>query len=179
MQNRESNKTDLTTAENKVRLRNRTPLVLALLSATSVIFIDQLTKYLARKHLKTHSIKLIGPVSLKLEYNSGIAFSLFSSHPLVIEIIVILVCLALIYYALKNNHLVISISLGMILGGALSNFADRIFTKNKEVTDFIYTSFWPTFNIADASIVIGCAIMALSLALKEHEKNTLHSTNTK
>ena len=41
----------------------------------------------------------------------------------------------------------------MLLGGALGNLADR--ARDGAVIDFIDPSFWPAFNLADASIVIG------------------------
>jgi lipoprotein signal peptidase len=31
------------------------------------------------------------------------------------------------------------------------------------VVDFIYSGFWPTFNVADASIVCGCILLAIAL----------------
>ncbi len=42
---------------------------------------------------------------------------------------------------------------GMLLGGALGNLADR--ARDGAVIDFIDPSFWPAFNLADASIVVG------------------------
>jgi lipoprotein signal peptidase len=51
------------------------------------------------------------------------------------------------------------ISLGLILGGALGNLADRMFRGagwgRGAVVDFIDLQFWPIFNLADAGIVIG------------------------
>ena len=41
----------------------------------------------------------------------------------------------------------------MLLGGALGNLADR--ARDGAVIDFIDPSFWPAFNLADASIVVG------------------------
>jgi signal peptidase II len=51
----------------------------------------------------------------------------------------------------------------MLLGGAIGNLIDRLFTANREVTDFIslhislnqQTHTWPTFNVADIGIVLG------------------------
>ena len=57
-----------------------------------------------------------------------------------------------------------AVGVGMILGGAIGNLADRLFRGHHgAVVDFIYSGFWPTFNLADASIVCGCAVLALAL----------------
>ena len=45
----------------------------------------------------------------------------------------------------------------MIMGGALGNLGDRLFRGNGgSVVDFIHTTFWPTFNVADSAVVCGC-----------------------
>jgi signal peptidase II len=55
----------------------------------------------------------------------------------------------------------------MIVGGALGNLIDRI--AYGWVIDFIdwhwYEHTWPTFNIADAAISVGVALMALEILL--------------
>ena len=45
----------------------------------------------------------------------------------------------------------------MLLGGALGNLADR--TREGAVIDFIDPVFWPAFNLADASVVLGVALL--------------------
>ena len=52
-------------------------------------------------------------------------------------------------------------SLGLVLGGTVGNLIDRL--RSGYVTDFIDFGFWPAFNIADSSIVIGVTILAYSL----------------
>jgi signal peptidase II len=55
-------------------------------------------------------------------------------------------------------------ALGLILGGALGNLSDRLFRGDHgAVVDFVALHFWPTFNVADASIVVGCALLLVSL----------------
>jgi signal peptidase II len=57
-----------------------------------------------------------------------------------------------------------SIAVGLVLGGACGNLSDRLFRgEGGAVVDFIETSFWPTFNVADASIVIGAVLLGISL----------------
>jgi len=54
-----------------------------------------------------------------------------------------------------------AIGLGLALGGATSNLADRL--ARGAVVDFIAIGPWPTFNLADAAMVTGTALLAGSL----------------
>ncbi len=54
-----------------------------------------------------------------------------------------------------------SLSLGLILGGALGNLADRL--ARGCVIDFIDLSFWPVFNIADVGIALGSLLLFIFL----------------
>ena len=57
-----------------------------------------------------------------------------------------------------------AVAVGMILGGALGNLSDRIFRGHHgAVVDFIYSGFWPTFNVADSSIVCGSILLCIVL----------------
>jgi signal peptidase II len=55
-----------------------------------------------------------------------------------------------------------AVGLGLALGGAASNLADRVLRG--AVVDFIAIGPWPTFNLADAAMVTGTALLAASLA---------------
>ena len=61
--------------------------------------------------------------------------------------------------------------LGLIIGGGIGNLIDRVTRPpgggRGHVIDFIYLSFWPTFNLADAAIVVGVGAMLL-LAMREN-----------
>jgi signal peptidase II len=50
----------------------------------------------------------------------------------------------------------IVVALGLVVGGALGNLADRVFRSHHgAVVDFIALHFWPTFNVADSCVVVG------------------------
>jgi lipoprotein signal peptidase len=55
-----------------------------------------------------------------------------------------------------------AVGLGLALGGATSNLADRVLRG--AVVDFIAVGPWPTFNLADAGMVAGVVLLAVSLA---------------
>lgn len=55
-----------------------------------------------------------------------------------------------------------AIGMGLVLGGATGNLVDRV--RRGGVVDFIAIGAWPTFNLADAAMVIGTTLLAVSLA---------------
>ena len=59
----------------------------------------------------------------------------------------------------------VGMALGLLIGGSVSNLADRI--RNGYVTDFIHITHWPTFNLADTFIVIGVALLVIGLGRAE------------
>jgi signal peptidase II len=129
-----------------------------------VVAIDQVTKSLAISRLSSGPIHLIGPFSLLLSYNTGVAFSIGSGVGLPIVLVVVILVALLAWFGRTVPNLAAASAVGLILGGALGNLADRLFRGHHgAVVDFIYSGFWPTFNIADASIVCGCALLMIVL----------------
>ena len=130
--------------------------------AISLVFsLDQVTKALVR-HALSPGIESWGGGTFRIIHtsNTGTAFGLFADQTLFLVLAsVVGVAILLVIY---RNHpfpsFPLKLSLGMQLGGALGNLVDRL--RMGEVTDFIDLSFWPVFNLADASIVIGIIIMA-------------------
>ncbi|MCX5173887.1 signal peptidase II [Streptomyces antibioticus] len=106
-----------------------------------------------------------GLVDLQLAYNPGVAFSLGANAPgwtvlAVTGLITAAVAVALWRTAGAGRRLW-GIALAAILGGALANLIDR--AADGQVTDYLHTGWWPTFNLADTFIVLGgLTIAALS-----------------
>jgi signal peptidase II len=69
------------------------------------------------------------------------------------------------HHHLPTENVWIRISAGLILGGAMGNGIDRILRNY--VVDFVDVGFWPIFNIADLSVVVGVAILAYFLWQEE------------
>jgi len=131
-----------------------------------IIGIDRVSKLLALRYVSDHSIELTRFLSFELTFNRGISWGMFQAHnSIIFGIISLIIALVIItlgsytYVRAANNKIVLGEI--FVLAGALSNFADRIFYAG--VIDFIVLSFgsftWPVFNIADAAIVFGVAIM--------------------
>jgi signal peptidase II len=59
------------------------------------------------------------------------------------------------------RSVVLLVGFGLVVGGAAGNLADRM--RRNAVVDFIDLGWWPVFNLADAAIVIGTAVVLWSL----------------
>ena len=107
--------------------------------------------------------------------NTGSAFGLFDGRNsfLIVGAILGLVVLVLFYRAHPNPGVLIKVSMGLMIAGALGNLTDRVLRDH--VVDFVDVGpFW-IFNVADASISVGLAVLAVSVLLfdqsaPDHEK---------
>ena len=106
---------------------------------------------------------------LTLGYNTGVAFGLFAnggSWPLIVTGVIILGLAVWLTSTLRTGELPLWAywPVGLLLGGALANFGDRL--PDGRVTDFLDvglgTSRWPTFNLPDTFIVSGMVILMLA-----------------
>jgi signal peptidase II len=143
---------------------------LLLLIAAAVVALDQWSKSWAVRDLAAVGHRhLIGPMYLTLGFNRGAAFSLGAGASPVIEAVAIGLVVAVLAFSRRaakgGAHLAIIVGLGLLLGGALSNLGDRLFRHyHGAVVDFIQlVSWWPTFNVADASITVGAVTVVVSL----------------
>jgi len=142
--------------------RRRIVLITAI--AAVVLAADQITKSLAVEHLSDHRVHLIGPFYLSLSYNTGVAFSVGAGLTLPIILIAVAVVGSIVWLARGSLSMLAAVAVGLILGGALGNLSDRLFRAHHgAVVDFLYSGFWPTFNVADSCIVIGSFLLAFSL----------------
>ena len=105
-------------------------------------------------------------------YNSGAAFGMFQNGNLVFTILAFIVIGAIIYYFphAEPDDWALKLAMGLQLGGAMGNLIDRLLMG--KVTDFISVGAFPVFNIADASISVGVAILLLGIWLKEREEKS-------
>ena len=146
--------------------------------ALAVLAADQLSK-LAARHL-TEAITLIpGVVGLRYAENTGMAFSLFSGRPwllgLVSATVILIGFLALRRYRLGT---LARIAAMLMLGGALGNMIDRLFIGYVvDMFEFLFVDF-AIFNVADAALTVGCALMAFSLIFRPDDWSEKHG-NTK
>lgn len=164
------------TPPESTKLRN----VLFAVAGVVSIVLDQWTKILARTHLKAMGpwrAKVIIPNYFDLRYseNTGVAFGMGQTLPggRIILTLVAVLALSLVGYYLKragNRQYRLHLALGLVGGGAIGNLIDRI--AFGRVTDFIVWKVgqheWPAFNVADAALVVGVALMALDMLFDKH-----------
>ena len=134
---------------------------------------DQVTKHIVASNLSLgEALHVLGPFSIRHVQNSGIAFGLFSNATAAVTIVTaIAVAWMLVYFARSGGrHPVLPVALGLVIGGSVSNLADRV--RLGFVTDFLDFRYWPAFNLADSFIVIGVGILLAALLLAEREPHS-------
>jgi signal peptidase II len=97
------------------------------------------------------------------------AFGLFGSSPFML-IVLALIVLGVFAYAFRDavkHSNVVRVAFGMIVGGAIGNIVDRL--QHRWVVDFIdFRTIWPNvFNVADACITVGVALLVLASLRRE------------
>jgi signal peptidase II len=139
-------------------------LSLAVAVMAAVILVDQLTKWWAVDRLSSGPIHVLGSLDLELSRNTGASFSLFQGKAFVLIPVAVALVAVLGVMAWRSPSAGRAAILGLILGGALGNLCDRFFRNDHgAVVDFVALHFWPTFNVADSCIVIGCALFLVSV----------------
>lgn len=142
-----------------------------LLTVPSVLAIDQFTKMLVKANLNIgESWPREGFVRLTHGTNTGTAFGLFPNATLLL-IIASIVAIGFLVYFYRAHALprpILRVAIGLQLGGAFGNLLDRVTVG--AVTDFIDIGWWPIFNIADSSIVVGMTILVGVLLLFDNDK---------
>jgi signal peptidase II len=147
-----------------------------------VIALDQITKafIVARWPNPGTLIKDVFGNDILLLYhvrNKAIAFSIGEGLPLQLRylifiIVPIVVLVFLVWYYFNNTEFTRLQRWGVagIIGGGIGNIVDRIF-RSDGVVDFVSVKFygllgmdrWPTFNVADSSVVVCCLLLLITM----------------
>lgn len=145
-----------------------------LLIAVVIIALDQWTKNLVRANLPLggtwlpESLAWLSPYARIVHwYNTGAAFGIFQQGGMVFTVLAFLVIGLILYYYphVEQADWSLRLAMSMQLGGAAGNLIDRLTIGH--VTDFISVSTFPVFNLADASITVGAAVLFLGVWLTE------------
>jgi signal peptidase II len=138
-----------------------------------IIGIDQWSKAAIRQHFiacnSGEYVPLIGQYfGLSYACNTGAAFSLFEHGHEALLFLFIAAALATIIWlyirSANQTNLLLKLSFGLVLGGAIGNLIDRF--RLGYVTDFLLFSIrpvftWPVFNLADSAICLGIFLLIL------------------
>jgi signal peptidase II len=149
---------------------------LLLLTAIVILAVDQLSKALIVANLAVgERIGVVGDVvQLWHAQNAGAAFSLFQGGTLIFLVVSVLSLGMVAYFhrALRDRGRWLHLVLGMVLGGTLGNLVDRL--RLGYVTDWVSVGIgdlrWPTFNVADASLVVGISVLVLYLVIANPDR---------
>ncbi|EEM04376.1 Lipoprotein signal peptidase [Bacillus pseudomycoides] len=142
------------------------------LIALFVITIDQVSKWLIVKNMELGtSIPIIDNVLYITSHrNRGAAWGILENKMWFFYIITVVFVGFIVFYMKKyaKTDRLLGISLGLILGGAIGNFIDRVFRQ--EVVDFIHVYIfsynYPVFNIADSALCIGVVLIIIQTLLE-------------
>lgn len=138
--------------------------------AAIIVAIDQFTKYLVVRYMELgQSIPLIPDVfHLTSHRNMGAAFGMLQNQRWLFIVITIIVVAGILIslYRIGRTQPRVSIALGLVLGGAIGNFIDRV--RTGEVIDFLHAVIidFPIFNIADTAITFGVALLLWDAVLE-------------
>lgn len=175
------------TAKKKIFPADKTKAIPLLLTG-AVIALDQAVKaFIANNWPQNTLIKDVFNNGLFWIYhvrNKNIAFSIGRGLPEIIKpvlfiVLPLLVLGFLVWYYLRSDEFtpVQRWAVAGILGGGIGNIIDRIFRPDG-VVDFISIKFyglfgferWPTFNIADTSVVICCILLFVTILFGSSKK---------
>ena len=138
--------------------------------AAVIVLLDQYTKGLASNQLHYGvPVEVFSWFNLTLQHNTGAAFSFLSEAGgwqrwfFTVLALVISVGLVIWLFIAERSQWLLSLSLALILGGAIGNVWDRMVLGY--VVDFISVHYggwyFPAFNIADSAITVGAGCMLL------------------
>lgn len=118
-------------------------------------------------------------------WNTGVAWSMFDSVPMLIAIMTAFLLPILFFVYMKyycNKHALVDLAFGSVLGGACANAYDRFMAQFSDsffgVRDFIHVRIpivnydWPIFNIADAGISCGFVVLLIASFLQKETPAT-------
>ncbi len=145
---------------------------LLLVPLLGVIALDQATKYVVKSNLDLYEAwPAEGFFRIAYRTNSGSAFGLFPGQTVTL-IFLSLFAIGFLFYFYRTRALsypLLRLAIGLQLGGAVGNLIDRL--RHGAVVDFIDVGPWPTFNVADSSIVVGIFLLAVMLAFSGAAKD--------
>ena len=144
------------------------------LIALAVVLVDQIAKAGVLAHFDRSGVNppSLGPfLNLTLQMNRGISFSLFARDSASAQVALLALTLAVVglltWWMFRSRSLLPAVGLGLIIGGALGNAIDRV--AHGAVVDYLdlhaFGRHFFVFNVADAAINIGVALLILDLLL--------------
>jgi signal peptidase II len=144
----------------------------ALATAGLVVAVDQITKQIAVTRIERGAeVEVFFGLDFTNARNTGVAFGAFQGGGAIVAVLIgVSLALLLGYFLLHRETPWLWLPVGLLLGGALGNLADR--ARDGAVIDFIDPVAWPAFNVADSCIVIGVVALLYVVERRERRKRT-------
>jgi signal peptidase II len=106
--------------------------------------------------------------------NYGSAFSIGQGRGALISLLALVIVVVLLRSGRYATRPLSALAIGLVVGGAIGNLADRLFREGDGflgggVVDFLDLQWWPIFNVADSGIVVG-AILLFFTQLREPDE---------
>jgi len=140
-----------------------------LIVAALVLIVDQLSKGLIVHQVMQppRVIEVTGFLNIVMVWNRGISFGLLNSAsawaPYLLIAVSVAVTVFLLFWLKRLRNRLAGLAVGMIVGGAIGNAIDRAaYGAVADFVDFHVGGWhWPAFNVADAGITVGVALLLL------------------
>jgi signal peptidase II len=150
----------------------RLSLMFGVLAFLTTLILDQLSKWIVLETIGPNgsrgAVEIIpGVLQFKFVRNTGSAFGLFQGNSDILKILALVAVVGLFaYYArTATRDWMVSLALGLQLGGAVGNIIDRF--RHGYVVDFIDFPRFPTFNIADSAITVGVFVLMYAMLFRD------------
>ena len=147
------------------------PIIAALIFAV-VLVADLVSKEVVTANLLPNvgdsKIVIPGFISFVYVQNKGAAWGMMSNNTIFLAVLsAIILAIMIVFYVLRvrmvkhNSSMWFSVSIGLVAGGCLGNFIDRVALGF--VRDFINLDFmsFPVFNVADIALTVGVVCIAV------------------
>jgi lipoprotein signal peptidase len=147
---------------------------LGLIAGLLVLVADQASKWWVLNVLNLPDLRqlvLLPVLNLTMVWNRGVTFGLLNGlgswGHVILAAIALAVVVALGFWLRRAETRIMAVAIGSIAGGAIGNVIDRV--RFGGVVDFIHAHVdtpwgdysWYVFNVADAAIVCGVAVLVL------------------
>jgi signal peptidase II len=146
--------------------------------AAAITALDQLTKLLVVRYLGETEARIVIPGFFNLVHwrNTGAAWGMFQGWNWVLAGVSIITVLAIWFFrhTLQLDRPVARVALGLITGGIIGNFIDRVRVGSViDFLDFYWQDWrWPAFNVADSAICIGVGLYIIATWRSESKANS-------
>lgn len=163
---------------SKKTIVEKKELIRLIVVTSGIVLVDQATKKWIVMHLALHEHIVVIDNFFHITHvlNPGGAFGFFATQSQMVRKIVFLFLSSLValficwfYTRVAKTHIVLSYGLALIFSGAVGNLVDRF--RYGHVVDFldfyVGTAHWPAFNVADAAISVGMAVLIYHAVFKK------------